>query len=138
MMCFLVLNTSGDFGNKNGPTLSGRTVEIPMEDSFSALLARAAHREKNCSSHSSRHLGYSSGQVAGSFLRITPDVNSMIAKILRNTSPKDSKVCHKNTSLLPPPSHPFRQHIKVQDPDQKTLKPVINQSLKDPTPRPFQ
>ena len=86
----------------------------------------------------SRHLGYSSGQVAGSFLRIAPDVNFMIAKVLKNTSIKDSKVCHKNTSLLPPPSHQFRQHFEVQNPDQKTLKPVINQSLKDPTPGPFQ
>ena len=38
----------------------------------------------------------------------------------------------------PPPSHQFRQHIEVQDPDQKTLKPMIDQGLKDPTPGPFQ
>jgi hypothetical protein len=61
-----------------------------------------------------------------------------IAKALKNTSTNSSKVCHKNTSLLPFSSHPFRQHFEVQNPDQKTLKPVINQSLKDPVPGPFQ
>ena len=40
-----LFNTSGvPYKIKNGPTLSGRTVKIPLEDSFGALLARAAHR----------------------------------------------------------------------------------------------
>ena len=72
----------------------------------------------------SRHLGYSSGQVAGSFLRITPDVNSMIAKILRNTSPKDSKVCHKTLiifSSLPLFSFASRSQREFPYQDQKYL-----------------
>ena len=48
-----------------------------------------------------------------------------------------------NSKLTPCPTYsftpyPFRQHIEVQDPNQKTLKPMINQGLKDPTTGPFQ
>jgi len=58
-----------------------------------------------------------------------------------NPNQKKSATVKKSTQrdkLLPPPSHPFRQHFEVQNPDQKTLKPMINQGLKDPVPGPFQ
>ena len=57
--------------------------------------------------------------------------------LIRKNLQRLKKSTHRD-KLLSPPSHQFRQHFEVQNPNQKTLKPMINQGLKDPTAGPFQ